>query len=308
MKCDKCNNMAVMKMRQHHLALCQPHYIEWVLLQTQKAIEKYRMFRQDERILVAVSGGKDSLSLWDVLHRLGYQADGIYIDLGIEEEFSYSSESHQLALNFANERGLLLHTVSIKDVYGENIMEISRRTHRGQGRPCSVCGLGKRYIMNKHPLDNGYIILATGHNLDDEAAVLFGNVLAWSEELLPRQNPVLQEAPGFIRKVKPFCRLYERETAAYAIMENIHYIYDECPFSTGSKLLYYKDMLNRIEYEMPGTKLRFYLNYLKAKKTGMLNVQDQPGPAAEMIRCTNCGQPTNFPGLCAFCRLVLKKN
>ena len=84
MKCRKCGATAVINMRQHKLALCEEHFLEWILKQTQRAIEKYRMFGPDDRILVAVSGGKDSLSLWDVLLRLGYQAEGLHIHLGID--------------------------------------------------------------------------------------------------------------------------------------------------------------------------------------------------------------------------------
>ena len=73
MKCRKCGSEAVINMRQHKLALCGEHFLEWVPEQTQRFIEKYKMFTPDDRILVAVSGGKDSLSLWDVLLRLGYQ-------------------------------------------------------------------------------------------------------------------------------------------------------------------------------------------------------------------------------------------
>jgi len=69
-------------MRQHRLAFCKEHYIEWFIEQTERSIEKYHMFSRDARILVAVSGGKDSLALWDVLWQLGYQADGLYIHLG----------------------------------------------------------------------------------------------------------------------------------------------------------------------------------------------------------------------------------
>ena len=56
---------AVINMRQHKLALCGEHFLDWVPEQTQRFIEKYKMFTPDQRILVAVSGGKDSLSLWD---------------------------------------------------------------------------------------------------------------------------------------------------------------------------------------------------------------------------------------------------
>ena len=93
MKCRKCGASAIINMRHHKLALCGEHYEEWVLAQTDRAIDKYKMFTRDDRVLVAVSGGKDSLSLWDVLLRLGYQADGLYIGLGINAPLPYSDAS-----------------------------------------------------------------------------------------------------------------------------------------------------------------------------------------------------------------------
>ncbi|MHB1449397.1 MAG: tRNA(Ile)-lysidine synthetase, partial [Bellilinea sp.] len=73
MICNTCGQKAVIRMRQHRLALCKDHYLAWIIDQTQRFIEKYDMFNRREQVLVAVSGGKDSLALWDVLWRLGYQ-------------------------------------------------------------------------------------------------------------------------------------------------------------------------------------------------------------------------------------------
>ncbi len=87
MKCKKCGSKAVVNMRQHKLALCKEHYLAWVPEQAERFIKKYGMFSHADRILVAVSGGKDSLSLWDILVGLGYQADGLYIGLGIDGGF-----------------------------------------------------------------------------------------------------------------------------------------------------------------------------------------------------------------------------
>ena len=92
MKCKKCGAKASMNMRQHKLALCKEHYLEWVPEQTARFIKKYEMFTHHEKILVAVSGGKDLLGLWDILVRLGYQADGLYLGLGIDEGINYSHE------------------------------------------------------------------------------------------------------------------------------------------------------------------------------------------------------------------------
>jgi len=303
MRCRKCGEKAVINMRQHKLALCKPHYLEWIPEQTQRFIEKYRMFSPDERVLVAVSGGKDSLALWDVLVRLGYQADGLYLDLGIDGGFGYSSESHSLTETFARERGLTLHVVDVSGEYGEDIPALAQRTRRGKGKPCSVCGLVKRHEMNRIARDLGYDVLATGHNLDDEAATLFGNTMQWNGGYLVRQGPVLPASPGLARKVKPFCRFYERETAAYALLRGIEYIYEECPFATGAKSIYYKELLNQLEKEHPGAKLQFYLGFLRAKKAGLF--AERAEEQVELLHaCPTCGQPTSAPGQCAFCRMV----
>jgi len=303
MKCRRCSAKAVINMRQHKLALCKEHYLEWLPEQVERAIQKYKMFSHDDRILVAVSGGKDSLSLWDILHHLDYNTDGLYISLGIDGGVSYSTESQQLSAQFAHERGLHLIVVDFTKQYGISIPDLAVRTHRGRGKPCSVCGLSKRHIMNRVAREGNYSVLVTGHNLDDEAAVLFGNTLNWAGSYLLRQSPVLEaDKPGLVRKAKPLCRIYEREMAAYAILSGIEYIYDECPFVVGSTSIYYKELLNKLEGDRPGAKLSFYLSFLQAKDNGLFS------PAADQLAvslhtCPTCGQPTSAPGECAFCRM-----
>ncbi len=293
-------------MRQHRLALCKNHYLEWLPDQTERFIKKYQMFNRHERILVAVSGGKDSLALWDVLWQLGYQVDGLYINLGINADLAYSDLSQEHALAFASARELKLITVNVKQQFGESIPEIAGRERRGQGKTCSICGLVKRHIFNQTAMEYGYDALLTAHNLDDEVAVLLANTLDWSLNRLARGLPVLPAGSGFARKAKPFCRFYERETAAYTFLREIQYIAQECPYAAGSKQLYYKQDLNRWEDEMPGTKLRYYLNYLSALNEGAFP-QRQEGPEElAKQRCPVCGQPTITCGLCAFCRLFSK--
>jgi uncharacterized protein (TIGR00269 family) len=306
MKCRRCGEKAVINMRQHKLALCKEHYLDWLPEQVERAIQKYHMFTRDERILVAASGGKDSLSLWDILDRLEYKADGLYIGLGIDGGVSYSAESQHLAEKFAAEHNLRLHVEDLASQYGETIPELAARTHRGRGKPCSVCGLSKRHIMNRVAHEGEYAVLVTGHNLDDEVAVLFGNTLTWSGSYLVRQAPVLPaDQPGLARKAKPLCRIYEREMAAYALLRGIEYIYDECPFAVGSTSIYYKDLLNKLEGDRPGAKLSFYLSFLQAKENGLFSPSADK-QAVDLHACLKCGQPTTAPGLCAFCRMFSK--
>lgn len=304
MKCRTCGAKAAVNMRQHKLALCKQHFLDWIPEQTARFIKKYRMFGPHERILVAVSGGKDSLSLWDILHRLGYQADGLYLGLGIDAGLGYSEESRRLTEQFARQRGLTLHVVDIRSEYGYDIPTLSARTHRGQNRPCAVCGVVKRHEMNRIARDLGYDVLATGHNLDDEVAVLFSNTLGWQVDLLVRQGPVLPAQDGLARKVKPLCRFYEKEMTAYALLRGIEYIYDECPFSAGSNTIYYKELLNRLENDRPGAKLAFYLSFLEARERGLFHTPE--ASTGRVYRCPSCGQPTQYEGLCSFCRMMEK--
>ena len=302
MKCRKCGEKAAFNMPQHKLALCREHYLDWLPAQTQRFIDKYGMFETENRILLAVSGGKDSLALWDVLDRLDYQVDGLYIGLGIDGGVEYSRQSHRYAVQFAEARGLSLIVVDVENAEGAAIPLAAELTLRGRGKPCSLCGMTRRHIMNQVALDGGYDVLATGHNLDDEAAVLLGNTLTWSPGYLIRQGPVLEGSEdAFVRKVKPFCRFYERETAAYALLQGIEYEYEECPHSVGAKSIYYKELLNRLEHDRPGAKLNFYLSFLRAKEQGLFAPDRDPGYSA-LHRCSTCGQPTSVPGECAYCR------
>ena len=90
MKCRKCGGSAALELRRHNAAFCSPHFIEFFRKQVAEAVHRHRMFTLDETIMVAVSGGKDSLALWDVLIEEGYRTAGLYLDLGI---FDYSKES-----------------------------------------------------------------------------------------------------------------------------------------------------------------------------------------------------------------------
>ena len=266
--------------------------------QVEKAIHDHQMLNKSDRILVAVSGGKDSLAVWDMLIDLGYQADGLYVALGIGE---YSEESRGYTERFADERGLKLTVVSLRDDYGYDIPTASRATGRV---PCSACGMSKRHLFDKAAIDGGYDVVVTGHNLDDEAAVLFGNALRWDVEYLARQLPVLPSRHGFPKKVKPLIRLSEREMAAWCVVRGIDYIVDECPIAAGNKHIGFKEALNALEEKSPGTKASYYLGFLDRMAPVLAGIA--ASGADSVTPCTRCGAPTGGEegSLCAFCRLV----
>ena len=290
MRCRRCKEPAVIELRRHNAAFCQECFFRYVRGQVERAIEDHDMLSPGERVMVAVSGGKDSLALWDILLELEYDAAGMYLGLGIGE---YSDRSAEVVRRFAEERGAEAIMVDLRDEYGYDIPTAGRK---GSRSTCAVCGLSKRYVFNRAAIQHGFDVVATGHNLDDEAATLLGNTLRWQTEYIARQFPALPAREGMVKKVKPLHRLSELETAAYAFMRGIDYVVEECPLVAGNTQLKHKDAMNRLEAGSPGTKAQFYLGYLD-RAAGLFADES----AADLRPCEQCGQPTTGR-FCAFCR------
>jgi tRNA-5-methyluridine54 2-sulfurtransferase len=293
-----CKEPAVIDIRRHNSNFCVEHFLRLCRDQVAKAIKQFAMLSPGDRVLVAVSGGKDSLALWDILGELGYEVDGLYVGLGIGE---YSDVSGQYVRRFAGERGLRLVEVDLRADEGFDVPTAAAVTKRV---PCSACGMSKRHLFDRAAREGGYDAVATGHNLDDEAAVLFGNLLKWQTDYLGRQRPVLEARHGFPRKVKPLVRLTERETAAYCVLRGIDYQVEECPMAAGNKHLGFKETLNDLELRSPGAKHDLYFGFLDRAVDRFESVADE-GSAVVLGACAECGAPTTGE-VCAFCRLAAR--
>lgn len=297
MKCRVCRDAAVIDVRRHNANFCAEHFVAHCQEQVRRTIDQFSMMKPEDRVLVAVSGGKDSLALWDILLALGYRADGLYLGLGIGE---YSADSTDFTRRFAERvEGRLLEI----DLPADEGFDIPTGAALARRAPCSACGLSKRHLFNRAALDGGYDVVCTGHNLDDEAAVLLGNVLRWNIEYLGRQHPVLAARPGFVRKVKPLVRLAEREMAAYCVLRGIDYQVEECPMAVGNRHIGYKEALDGIEAGSPGTKAAFFHEFID--KASHLFTAESEAVREALVACGSCGSPTTGE-VCAFCRLAEK--
>jgi uncharacterized protein (TIGR00269 family) len=216
--------------------------------------------------------------------------------MGIREQ---SARSREAAEAHARRHDLPLHVMDLRAEMGAAIREAAVALKR-KGNTCAVCGMTRRYLMNRFALENGYDAIVTGHNLDDEVATLFGNVLRWDVGYFARQYPVLEEAEGLIRKAKPLSRFYEREVLAYAILTGIQYWAAECPYSQGATSRRYKYLFTELEMTSPGAKQHFYIKFLKKQEAGAF---EQYNLVPNLELCARCGQPTSNPDrVCSFCR------
>jgi len=294
-KCRWCTKNAIIYMKEHRLALCEDCYPKWFLRMLERTIEKWKMLKKDEKILVAVSGGKDSVAVWYCLSQLGYLVDGVHVVISDTE---YSVKSKEAVIKMSQLINRPIHIIDIKKEFGKDISEISKILRREN---CSVCSTIKRNLLNKFAYDNNYDVIVTGHNLDDEVATLFGNVLRWNLEYLVRQAPVLPEKEGFAKKVKPFIRFTDEEIRVFVKVKNLAFVEQRCPFSKGATSLVYKDLLNKLEEEMPLTKWTFYSKFLSDFQKLVSSYTTYP----KLNFCKICNSPCLLE-ICALCRIKEK--
>jgi len=289
MKCKFCKKDVYIKLHHPKMNLCKEHFIEYFERKVKKTIEKYKLLKKDEKILVALSGGKDSAVVSYVLKKFNYPIQCLHINLGIGE---YSDRCEEYARKQCKMIDVPLHVVKIRELVGAGVGEvkISRPT-------CSYCGTTKRYITNKFAYDNNFDVVVTGHNLDDEASFILSNVLYWNTQYLAKQGPFLPGEGKFVKRVKPLYETPEREIEAYASAVGIDYITDTCPYSKGAITLKYKEIINQLDEIRPGIKIKFVRGFLKKRYLFEGDVE-----RGEIKECKVCGMPSGVE-VCSFCRI-----
>lgn len=293
MKCRRCKATAVVSLPSHNTGFCAECFLRFFSKQVDRGIREQNLFTHDDKVLVALSGGKDSLALMLELGAQGYNVTGLHIDLDIPHS---SPAARGVVERFCAQHGFPL---IVKEMAKEGLSIPTVKANLK--RPiCSACGKIKRYFFNKMAMDEGYTVLATGHNLDDEVARLFSNTLRWDSAYLSDQGPGLEGDDAFSRKVKPLWRVTEFETANYAFLKGIEHHYAPCPYSKGASFTFYKRLWQQLEEEMPGRKIDFYQGFLERGRPAFAAKEEQEGLA--LTRCAECGYPTSSD-ICGVCRI-----
>ena len=293
MNCRKCKASAVVALPSHNSAFCAKCFLEFFSGQVARGIKSQNLLQPDDKILVALSGGKDSLALMLELGRQGYNVTGLHIDLAI----GHSSQAARAVVErFCARHGFAL---IIKDMAAEGL-PIPKVKERLKRPICSACGKIKRHYFNRVALEQNFTVLATGHNLDDEVARLTSNTLRWDRAYLSDQGPGLDSENGFARKVKPLWRLTEFETANYAYLTGIENHYAPCPYSGGASFSVLKEMWLNLEEAMPGRKIDFYQGFLERGRPIFQAEEQTKGQILQP--CQRCGFPTSAE-VCGVCRI-----
>jgi uncharacterized protein (TIGR00269 family) len=262
------------------------------------------MFKFDDKVAVAVSGGKDSLSLLHILSRLERARPkaslvAVTVDEGIK---GYRDEAMEIAAAECKKLGIPHHVVSFRELYGLTLDEIvARKRERGETEltACAYCGVLRRRALNEAARRAGACKIATAHTLDDEVQTILMNVFRGDLSSLIREKPVADEVhPRFVQKVKPFCEIPERESALYAYVMKLEFQAAPCPYASEALRNDIRSILNRMEEKHPGTKFTVFKS-LERMRPALEEVDDKK----DFANCVECGEPSSGK-LCKVCEIL----
>jgi len=297
MTCIKCKNKSVIK------KLCKQHFIEYFENKVYDCIDKYELVKEGDKILVGVSGGKDSLTVLYLLNKKFKNNVTAYsVDEGIA---GYRDKSLEDAKFFCEQHNISLITESIKHNFGITLDQTVSNTEK---KPCSVCGVFRRYLLNKH---REYDLLATGHNMDDEIQSILMNLTKNQMGLLGRcgPKPGIVSSDKFLQRIKPLYFCTEKEVMAYSFLMNFKTSFVECPYAKTSFRAAIRDEINDYESKVNGTKERIIMNFLDLVHD--LNIYSDENINKDLsisitlnpiTGCNSCGEPTTRE-LCHACSL-----
>lgn len=297
MKCDRCENAAAYSRKYSGESLCSECFSNSILRKAAKTISKHNMIQNGELVCVAVSGGKDSLALLHVLskmaenHNFGIHA--VTIDEGIP---GYREEALGIVRNFCSNLGVNHSVYSYKDLFDLTLDESLKMREDEKTSSCSICGTFRRRAMDHAAKDVGASVIATGHNLDDTLQTFLINVTSGDTNKIGWMDPDTSE--NTLRKIKPFCEIYESEIVFYAFTNNLPFQTEPCPHMNEGIRTEMREFLNRMESGHPGIKNSMYKSILKVSQIV------KESNYKERIRCSNCGCECTG-NVCAVCKMIV---
>ena len=309
-KCEKCGKKRMITLSYGPHYFCDKHFSKFFESRIKKTNRKYNLINSKEKLLIALSGGKDSIVVLRLMHKFYNKSNpmqALIIDEGVE---GYRDKALDLAKNTCDELGIKYNLIKFSEEFGitnDEIMPILQKNSK-LGGTCAFCGTMRRNIMNKYAKKLKFDKLITGHNLDDEVQSFVMNVFNNDFDRLLRMGAKngMIEHDGFVKRIKPLYETPEKEIIAYCAFNDIdHYSQECCPYSYTAKRNEYREMINNFENRFPGTEfsiLRFYENL---KKELMPSADVKKELKTKLKECKTCGEPTEKK-ICKTCELIKK--
>jgi len=296
--------------------LCKKCFIKSIEYKAKKTISKYSMIRHGDTVAVAVSGGKDSLVLLNILKNTLASQDSQLVAITVDEGIrGYRDESLSIVKNFCASIGVENRIMSFSELFGLSMDKAMEVRPSEKISSCSMCGTFRRRALDLLAESCGANVVATGHNLDDYVQTFLINLFAGDVERIGWTYPEpVEYGITELRKIKPLMEIYEREIVLYAIHTNIPFQSEECPYKDESIRSAFRNHLNNLEKIHPGIKYNAYSSISKiAKKiktASSLNTLDvNHGVQKEHKRCIICNRDSSNT-VCSVCRtldLLVKK-
>jgi uncharacterized protein (TIGR00269 family) len=303
--CSVCESRSAFFFRPYSgETLCQKCFISSIEKKVRTTIAKYGMFSFDDRVAVAVSGGKDSISLLHVLAKMerthpNASLVAVTVDEGIK---GYRDEALAIAAENCEMLGLDHQIVSFEELYGFTMDEIVAKSRLKAGRkltPCAYCGVLRRKALNVAARRVCATKIATAHTLDDEVQTVLMNIFRGDISRLVKEKPLTDEVhPRFLQKVKPFCEIPERESTLYAYVKKVCFQDVPCVYSNEAFRNEVRSMINRMEALHAGTKFAVFKSVERMRHALGASLEKEI-----FVDCIECGEPASS-GLCRACELL----
>jgi uncharacterized protein (TIGR00269 family) len=304
-----CGRKVVFFRKYEGSYLCKQCFLESIEKKFKRTVRKYGMLKSGDKIAVALSGGKDSSAVLYLMNKIvkprrDMDLIAIMIDEGTGE---YRKKNLELAKRFCKKLGVKYHIFSFKDEFGKTMKQKVREIDKGRVKikePCTYCGVGRRYILNKRARELGATKLCMGHTLDDEAQAVILNYVRGDLYRASRMGPVtdwsLRKEKGklFIPRIKPLREVPEKESAIFSMLMGFELCWDRCPYAGGIRFDA-KDFINNLEKKYPGIKF----TVLETFDRLLPHIRDFSNKREGKIHlCKKCGEPGSEE-VCKTCEL-----
>lgn len=302
--CTLCKKREAVFMRPYSgERLCRRCFCKSIENKVRATISRYEMFQPDDKIMVGVSGGKDSVTLLHILTKIEKAFPdaplcAVTVDEGIK---GYRDEALKFAVENCRKLGIEHILTSFKQMYGYGLDEIVNMIQKKELTPCSYCGVLRRRALNTTAREAGVDKLATAHNLDDETQTMILNILHGDALRIARVKPVLTVVhPKLVPRVKPFCEVPEREVAFYAYLKKIEFQGVPCPYAGTALRNDVRTILNRLEEKHAGMKFTVFRSMERIRPALEAMAEE-----VKLRECKKCGEPT-VGELCKPCQMLEK--